>query len=109
MTHTPSGGAQGFTGEVYFHYDNAGNTSLLTNASGAPLASFQHDALSGMLINEWNPQNIVVKTANIQRGSQNSDEEDNLLRYYKLATACLNCCHQMHVWFIIVIIMRGRN
>lgn len=59
MTHTPSGGAQGFTGEVYFHYDNAGNTSLLTNASGAPLASFQHDALSGMLLNAWNPQNIT--------------------------------------------------
>ena len=59
MTHTPSGGAQGFTGEVYFHYDNAGNTSLLTNASGVPLASFQHDALSGIAINEWNPQNIT--------------------------------------------------
>jgi hypothetical protein len=64
MTHTPSGGAQGYTGEVYFHYDNAGNTSLLTNASGAPLASFQHDALSGMLLNEWNPQNITVINAN---------------------------------------------
>jgi YD repeat-containing protein len=59
MTHTPSGGAQGFTGEVYFHYDNAGNTSLLTNASGVPLASFQHDPISGIAINEWNPQNIT--------------------------------------------------
>jgi hypothetical protein len=59
MTHTPSGGAQGYTGEVYFHYDNAGNTSLLTNASGAPLASFQYELFSGMLINDWNPQNIT--------------------------------------------------
>jgi hypothetical protein len=48
--------------------DNQGNTSLLTNASGALLASFQHDLISGIQIDAWNPQDIEVK--NLSKGEK---------------------------------------
>jgi YD repeat-containing protein len=49
-----------YSGELYFHYDALGNTTLLTDANSNPKASFQYDLHTGRLINSWNPSNLEV-------------------------------------------------
>ena len=38
-----------YNGELYFHYDVQGNTSLLTNSNGSPAASFRYDLHNGRI------------------------------------------------------------
>ena len=60
MTYTPTQNFGGsYTGELYFHYDNYGNTALLTDNTGTPKASYEYDLHSGEVINEWNVLGIV--------------------------------------------------
>ncbi len=70
MTHTPQGGGQGFSGELFFHYDNYGYLSLLTSDTGGPQASFQYDPVTKMLLNSWNPQNIEIPIVTSQGSLQ---------------------------------------
>jgi len=51
-----------YSGELYFHYDALGNTTLLTDASANPKASFQYDLHTGRLMSSWNPDGIEVNT-----------------------------------------------
>jgi YD repeat-containing protein len=55
-----------YSGELYFHYDALGNTTLLTDSNGQPKASFQYDLHTGRLINSWNPNNLEV--INLEEG-----------------------------------------
>jgi len=59
MTNTPGTGQEGFSGEVFYHYDTFGNTALLTDSSGDPVLSYLYDINSSNIINEWNPNNII--------------------------------------------------
>jgi hypothetical protein len=60
MTYTPTQNFGGsYTGELYFHYDNYGNTVLLTDGTGTPKASYEYDLHSGEKINEWNVLGII--------------------------------------------------
>ncbi|HOI25591.1 MAG TPA: hypothetical protein PK581_08425, partial [Caldisericia bacterium] len=49
-----------YSGELYFHYDVLGNTSLITDANSNPKASFQYDLHTGRLIQSWNPSNLEI-------------------------------------------------
>ena len=51
-----------YSGELYFHYDAFGNTTLLTDANANPKASFQYDLHTGRLMSSWNPDGIEVNT-----------------------------------------------
>ena len=53
-----------YSGELYFHYDALGNTTLLTDANDNPKASFQYDLHTGRLINSWNPSNLEIINLN---------------------------------------------
>jgi hypothetical protein len=48
---------QTFTGMLYFHYDNFGNTAMLTDASGVPQVLYQYDLRTG-LFTSINANNI---------------------------------------------------
>ena len=54
-------GETGYDGELYFHYDHFGNTTLLTDEEGDPVASFEYDLHSGKIVNEWNPEGLEVR------------------------------------------------
>jgi YD repeat-containing protein len=54
---TPQGAMN--NGEYYFHNDNLGNVTLLTDQMGNPVASYEYDIVNNKLIQEWNPQNLV--------------------------------------------------
>lgn len=56
MTYTSAA----YSGELYFHYDALGNTTLLTDANANPIASFQYDLHTGRLISSWNPSNLEI-------------------------------------------------
>jgi len=58
MTYDTTG--EGYDGELYFHYDHFGNTTLLTDTNGNPVASFEYDLHSGKIVNEWNPSGIEM-------------------------------------------------
>jgi YD repeat-containing protein len=49
-----------YNGELYFHYDVQGNTSLLTDSNGQPVASFRYDVHSGQIAEYWNPSNLEI-------------------------------------------------
>jgi YD repeat-containing protein len=53
-----------YAGELYFHYDALGNTTLLTDANSNPIASFQYDLHTGRLISSWNPSNLEIINLN---------------------------------------------
>jgi YD repeat-containing protein len=53
-------GSASYSGELYYHYDALGNTTLLTDAGGNPKASFIYDLHTGKMIDSWNPDNLVV-------------------------------------------------
>jgi len=53
-----------YSGELYFHYDALGNTSLITDANSNPKASFQYDLHTGRLIQSWNPDNLEIINLN---------------------------------------------
>jgi YD repeat-containing protein len=59
-------GSASYSGELYYHYDALGNTTLLTDAGGNPKASFIYDLHSGKIIDSWNPDNLVV--INLEQG-----------------------------------------
>jgi YD repeat-containing protein len=48
---------QTFTGMLYFHYDNFGNTAMLTDASGVPQVLYQYDVRTS-LFTSINANNI---------------------------------------------------
>jgi hypothetical protein len=58
--------SEGYSGELYYHYDALGNTALLTDAGGNPKASFIYDLHSGKLVDSWNPDDLVV--INLEQG-----------------------------------------
>jgi len=57
-------GSASYSGELYFHYDALGNTTLLTDAGGNPKASFIYDLHTGKMMDSWNPDNLVVINLN---------------------------------------------
>jgi YD repeat-containing protein len=59
-------GSASYSGELYYHYDALGNTTLLTDAGGNPKASFIYDLHTGKMIDSWNPDNLVV--INLEQG-----------------------------------------
>ncbi len=59
-----------YGGELYFHYDVQGNTSLLTDSNGQPVASFRYDLHSGQIAEYWNPSNLEIM--NMKGGSRGS-------------------------------------
>jgi hypothetical protein len=46
-------------GEYYFHYDNFGNTVLLTDEDGVPKYTALYDISNGKRVQEWNPNNLT--------------------------------------------------
>ncbi len=59
-----------YGGELFFHYDVQGNTSLLTDSNGQAVASFRYDLHSGKLVEHWNPSNLeLVNLKNARQGS----------------------------------------
>ena len=59
-------GSASYSGELYYHYDALGNTTLLTDAGGNPKASFIYDLHTGKIIDSWNPDNLVI--INLEQG-----------------------------------------
>ena len=59
-----------YNGELYFHYDVQGNTSLLTDSNGQAVASFRYDLHSGKLVEYWNPNSLEL--VNLKNGRQGS-------------------------------------
>jgi len=59
-------GSASYSGELYYHYDALGNTTLLTDAGGNPKASFIYDLHTGKMIDSWNPDNLVI--INLEQG-----------------------------------------
>jgi hypothetical protein len=58
MTYTENGGSA--NGEYYFHYDNFGNSVLLTDSSGNRQYAALYDINNGWKTQEWNPNNLVL-------------------------------------------------
>jgi YD repeat-containing protein len=58
MTYTQAGGTA--NGEYYFHYDNFGNTTLLTDAAGNRQYAALYDLNNQKIISEWNPNSLVL-------------------------------------------------
>ncbi|MCE5224140.1 hypothetical protein LLG10_08215 [bacterium] len=48
----------GVNGEYYFHYDNLGNTVLLTDEDGVPQYTALYDISNGKRVQEWNPNSL---------------------------------------------------
>jgi len=53
-------GEVGYDGELYFHYDHLGNTTLLTNTNGNPVYSAQYDPCRGTTLQTWNTNNLEI-------------------------------------------------
>jgi YD repeat-containing protein len=49
----------GFTGELFYHYDNYGNTSILTNFEGTVVAGYLYKMHNGKITSVYNPNNVV--------------------------------------------------
>jgi hypothetical protein len=58
MTYTEEDAAEGVNGEYYFHYDNFGNTALLTDANGDRQYAAIYDLNNGKMVDEWNPKDL---------------------------------------------------
>jgi YD repeat-containing protein len=58
MTYTELGGTA--NGEYYFHYDNFGNTTLLTDAAGNRQYAALYDLNNGKIVSVWNPNSLVL-------------------------------------------------
>jgi len=58
MIYSKEGGAENV--EYYFHYDNFGNTTLLTDSLGIPQYSALYDIWTGKTLNEWNPNDLMI-------------------------------------------------
>ncbi len=48
----------GVNGEYYFHYDNLGNTVLLTDEDSVPQYTALYDISNGKRVQEWNPNSL---------------------------------------------------
>jgi len=59
MTYDTAGEA-GYDGELYFHYDHFGNTTLLSNTNGDPVFSAQYDPCRGTTQQTWNTSNLEI-------------------------------------------------
>ena len=59
-----------YDGELYFHFDVQGNTSLLTDSNGQAVASFRYDLYSGQLVESWNPSELEIM--NLEAGAHKS-------------------------------------
>jgi hypothetical protein len=53
-------GEVGYDGELYFHYDHLGNTTLLTNTNGDPVYSAQYNPCRGTTQQTWNTNNLEI-------------------------------------------------
>jgi hypothetical protein len=91
MTYDTAGEA-GYDGELYFHYDHLGNTTLLTNPQGSPVASFQYDLHSGKIVNEWNPSGLEVMNINFFGIGY---EENNLKIIFKDALVLISTIYSI--------------
>jgi hypothetical protein len=49
---------EGYVGELYFHYDNYGNTAILTNMEGAVIAGYLYKLHNGKTTYTFNPYSI---------------------------------------------------
>ncbi len=58
MTYTKDDAEEGVNGEYYFHYDNFGNTVLLTDEDGVPQYTALYDISNGKRTQEWNPYSL---------------------------------------------------
>ncbi|MCE5223698.1 hypothetical protein LLG10_05840, partial [bacterium] len=58
MTYTEDDAQEGVNGEYYFHYDNFGNTVLLTDEDGVPQYTALYDISNGKRVQEWNPNSL---------------------------------------------------
>ncbi|MCE5222910.1 hypothetical protein LLG10_01815, partial [bacterium] len=58
MTYTEDDAEEGVNGEYYFHYDNFGNTVLLTDENGVPKYTALYDISNGKRVQEWNPNDL---------------------------------------------------
>ena len=58
MTYNEDDAQEGVNGEYYFHYDNFGNTVLLTDEDGVPQYTALYDISNGKRIQEWNPNDL---------------------------------------------------
>lgn len=52
MTYTEDDAEEGVNGEYYFHYDNLGNTVLLTDEDGVPKYTALYDISNGKRVQE---------------------------------------------------------
>ena len=53
-------GEGGYDGELYFHYDHFGNTTLLTDEEGDPVFSAQYNPCRGKTVQTWNTSNLEI-------------------------------------------------
>jgi hypothetical protein len=61
MTYDQEDAAEGVNGEYYFHYDNFGNTTMLTDASGNRQFAALYDVNNGKIVDEWNPNALAFQ------------------------------------------------
>ncbi|MCE5223282.1 hypothetical protein LLG10_03720, partial [bacterium] len=59
MTYDTTGEA-GYDGELYFHYDHFGNTTLLTDTNGSPVFSAQYNPCRGTTLQTWNTNSLEI-------------------------------------------------
>jgi hypothetical protein len=60
MTYTEEDAAEGVNGEYYYHYDNFGNTALLTDTSGNRQYAALSNACNGKTVSVWNPNSLEI-------------------------------------------------
>jgi len=60
MTYEEEDAEEGVNGEYYFHYDNFGNTTLMTDSNGNRKYSALYDLNNGKIVNEWNPNELEL-------------------------------------------------
>ncbi|MCE5223805.1 hypothetical protein LLG10_06455 [bacterium] len=58
MTYTTPG--EGYDGELYFHYDHFGNTTLLADTNGSPVFSAQYNPCRGTTLQTWNTNSLEI-------------------------------------------------
>jgi len=60
MTYEEEDAEEGVNGEYYFHYDNFGNTALLTDADGNRKYAVLSNACNGKPVSVWNPNSLSI-------------------------------------------------
>jgi len=61
---------EGYNGRLFYHYDNYGNTAILTDSMGSVKVGYLYKLHNGKVTFEYNPQQIVnLFTANARGGN----------------------------------------